>query len=283
MLAAAALFVYAHWVEPAYLTVSRVDVPVAGLPADLEGYTILVASDLHSAWFGPGQSRVTEVLEAQAALVAPDRLFDAAVFVGDLIDLHYQDPAAGVALLEILATRGPTYFVPGNHDDLRLEAVLGAAGAAGARLPGDAAAQGSVGFILDAGGRVAFVGADRWYPWPQDIAATTQKAAAAAEVTVVLLHPPTPALVEAAGRAGASLVIAGHNHGGQVALPFVGAVWAPTAGWFPGRVAGLFDAEGGVPLYVSRGLGTSVYRVRLFAPPTLALLRLVPAAAPAPD
>lgn len=275
LLLVATLLVYARWVEPVQLAVRRVDVPIAGLPADLEGYTVLVASDLHSVWFGPGQERVATKLDLQAALAAPDRAFDAAVFTGDLIDVRRQETSAGAAFLKVLAGRAPTYFVPGNHDELRLDEVMEAAAEAGAHLPGRSA-PGPVGMILDPSGRIAFVGADRWRPHSADLAAVTRQAAAAADVVIVLLHPPSPESVQAANQAGASLVIAGHDHGGQVALPLVGAIWTPTRGWFPGRAAGLFTGED-APLFVSRGLGTSVLRIRLFAPPTLALLRLVPA------
>lgn len=64
----------------------------------------------------------------------------------------------------------------------------------------------------------------------------------------------------------ASLVLSGHTHGGQVA-PFGVATVLPDA---CGRyVAGWYRDDGGPPLYVSRGIGTSLLPIRIGASPEL--------------
>lgn len=69
----------------------------------------------------------------------------------------------------------------------------------------------------------------------------------------------------------ASLQISGHSHGGQICLPFGVPLHTPPLarkyrrGYFP-------DAK--VPLYVSRGLGTSGFKWRMFCPPEVTLLTL---------
>lgn len=92
---------------------------------------------------------------------------------------------------------------------------------------------------------------------------------------IVLTHSPD-AVVEAA-RHGIRLVLAGHTHGGQVRLPFVGALITRTE---IGRRydRGLFTwpgaANGAEPtlLFVNAGVGTSLLPVRFLDPPTYAVI-----------
>jgi predicted MPP superfamily phosphohydrolase len=69
------------------------------------------------------------------------------------------------------------------------------------------------------------------------------------------------------------LIFSGHTHGGQVRLPFVPPFYLPRySGQF---VAGLYRVgPQQTPLYVSRGIGTSVLPVRLWCRPEITLLRL---------
>ncbi len=283
-----AVLVYARWVEPARLVVRRVDVPVADLAPELAGFRILVASDLHARWFGPGQGRIKAALDRLARANPDGRAFDAAVFAGDLIDAHRPDPEPGQALLSLFAARAPTYFALGNHDGPYLNLVLPAVRHSGATILGWKA-----GATPRAGPSpapsplgVVFVGSDWWAPAPEDLAARVRAArglpgpGGRPPFVVVAVHSPAPALTRAAGEAGAALVVAGHDHGGQVAVPVIGPVWTPTRGWFPSRADGLFRV-GGTPQYVTAGLGTSALPVRLCVPPSLTVLRLVPSERPA--
>ena len=68
---------------------------------------------------------------------------------------------------------------------------------------------------------------------------------------------------------GAALMLSGHTHGGQIATPYGPIV---VHGHFGRRwPAGRFDVDG-LPLYVSRGIGTVDIPFRLFAPPDVALI-----------
>ncbi|MCB9762165.1 MAG: metallophosphoesterase [Alphaproteobacteria bacterium] len=89
---------------------------------------------------------------------------------------------------------------------------------------------------------------------------------------LVLSH--SPAIFPALQRGPVRLVLSGHSHAGQLRIPGLGAPFLPLG---TGPYVGGWFTEGGVHLFVSRGIGWSVAPVRLFCPPEIAELRLVPA------
>lgn len=98
-----------------------------------------------------------------------------------------------------------------------------------------------------------------------------------AALTIAVAHAPYRRVLDAFVDHGAELVLAGHTHGGQVAVPFVGAL--VTNSDLPRRQArGVSEwtyAGRTVPMNVSAGLGTSIYApVRFACRPEASLLVL---------
>ncbi|MBA4160352.1 MAG: metallophosphoesterase, partial [Gemmatimonadetes bacterium] len=98
------------------------------------------------------------------------------------------------------------------------------------------------------------------------------------ETTILLAHDPAQA--ERARRAydQVDLVLSGHTHGGQVRLPWLGAIRSPAAR------DKLYD-EGlrrrpWTQVYTSRGVGTVHLPVRFFCRPEIAILTLTGAPRP---
>ncbi|MBC7224862.1 MAG: metallophosphoesterase, partial [Anaerolineae bacterium] len=89
---------------------------------------------------------------------------------------------------------------------------------------------------------------------------------------LTLVHAPDQ--VREAEALGLRAVLAGHTHGGQVQVPFLGAIYKQnTLGG--GYVSGLLK-WGETTLYTSRGLGVrSGLPARFLAPPEVTLVRLV--------
>jgi uncharacterized protein len=89
-----------------------------------------------------------------------------------------------------------------------------------------------------------------------------------------VMHSPDSAPESAA--AGYDLLLAGHTHGGQVCLPFVGALVTNCS--MPRRLVDGLIAMGPSVLHTSRGLGTSKYApFRFWCRPTATYLDLTPA------
>ena len=86
--------------------------------------------------------------------------------------------------------------------------------------------------------------------------------------SVLLAHRPE--LIETYAAYGADLVLSGHAHGGQVRLPFIGALYAPGQGFLPEYDSGLYTV-GKTDMIVSRGLGNSLIPLRVNNRPELVI------------
>ena len=91
-----------------------------------------------------------------------------------------------------------------------------------------------------------------------------------------VMHSPDSA--PEASALGYRLIVAGHTHGGQVRLPFVGALVTNCS--MPRRLVAGLIRMGGAVLHTSRGLGTSKYApFRFWCRPEATYLELGPRAA----
>ncbi|MCL2106079.1 MAG: metallophosphoesterase family protein [Oscillospiraceae bacterium] len=87
--------------------------------------------------------------------------------------------------------------------------------------------------------------------------------------TVLLSHDP-----KYFGRGEADLMLAGHIHGGQIRIPFLGGLLSPDLTFFPDYTSGLYETPEGELLVVSRGIGNSVIPIRVNNRPHLPVIIL---------
>lgn len=235
-------------------------VPLPRLPADLHGLRLAHFSDLHVHPNLPPEY-VDSVLRVIAGLGA-----DLVVFTGDLLSAKatFLHPHRA-AFAAVQAARGK-YAVLGNHDYYfrRTEPVLDFLRETGWQvlrnenllLPGTA-------------GRVSLIGLDDPVTGRDDFSQALRDLPAET-VRVMLAH--TPDIIEAAAGNEVDLVLAGHTHGGQVVLPFLGPPAVPSE--YGAKYAwGLFNCRG-ARLVVTRGVGTVLPNVRFNCPPEVVLLTL---------
>ena len=247
---------YAALVEPHWLALERVDVPLPGLPAGLDGFTIVQLSDLHR---GP---EVTQENIAQAVELALRQEADLVVLTGDYVTGSAEYAPSCAASLSPLAASGDALACLGNHDHWTdAEAVAGALIDAGLTVLRNAARE-----VAD-GLWVAAVD-DVWERYA-DLEKALEGVPASATVVLLAHEPDYADEVAASGRV--SLQLSGHSHGGQVRLPFAGPVVLPYLGRkYP---AGLYRV-GGMWLYINRGVGLVSPAVRFNCRPEVTVLRL---------
>lgn len=130
------------------------------------------------------------------------------------------------------------------------------------------------------GVKLGFIGVDDAHDELDNLDSINAQANSVADSDLVIgvSHAPYLRVIEAMGTAGASLIFAGHTHGGQVCLPVVGALTTncdlPTK-YAKGISAWSFGGRA-VLLNVVAGLGHSIFApVRFFCRPEVRLLNLV--------
>jgi predicted MPP superfamily phosphohydrolase len=251
---------YARHIEPDWLMVESVEVPIASLPSALEGFKIVQMSDFHLHPFT--QLELVQKAVARANELEPDVV----VLTGDYV-LAAADSIYELApTLAGLNARHGVFAVLGNHDHWT-EASVVRAGLAEAGL----AVLDNSGVALSAGGSQLYLaGVDDCWSGAPDLELALDGAPAAAPV-VLLAHEPDFADTFALdGRV--SLQLSGHSHGGQVRLPGIGALVLPTYG--QKYDAGLNKASN-MWVYTTRGIGVIGPPVRFNCPPEITEIMLV--------
>ena len=247
-------FVYAWRVEPYRLEVTHTRVATAKLTRSVR---IVHISDVHSDPERRLEDRLPDVIAGEHP--------DVIVFTGDAINEprgleHFR------TLMKQLAAIAPTYAVRGNWDVWywsQLDLFGGTGVVELTNLAARAPLQGAEVWIAGVP-----VGDERNIP---RVLATVPATA----VSVLLFHYPDE--IEQASALGTDLYLAGHTHGGQVALPWYGALI--TYSRFDKRFeAGRYQV-GPTTLYVSRGVGMEggpAPRIRFCARPEVSVIDLVP-------
>jgi uncharacterized protein len=283
VLAGAATLAYASLVERNLFTLRRFDVPV--LEPDSEPLRVLHLSDLHLM---PAQRRKQQWV-ADLAGLDPDLV----VVTGDNMSNPHALPALAQAYRRLLDLpgafvfgsndyRGPVFKNPFGYFDRDREYLQGVP------LPVEElrtmltdagwADLNNARTTVKAGGRtVELVGVDDPHVERDEYACVAGPADPAADVHLGLVHSPEPRVLDDMAGDGFDLLLAGHTHGGQVCVPFVGAL-VTNCGLDRHMAKGLHRwPDSNAWLHVSAGLGTHpTAPVRFACRPEASLLTLVP-------
>ncbi|HUO40621.1 MAG TPA: metallophosphoesterase, partial [Mycobacterium sp.] len=126
-----------------------------------------------------------------------------------------------------------------------------------------------------AGLRIAVAGVDDPHIGRDRYETIAGPASPAADLRLGLTHSPYPHVLDRFAADGYQLVLAGHTHGGQLCLPFFGAI-ITNCDLDRSRARGASRWGSTMQLYVSAGIGTSPFApFRFCCRPEATLLTLV--------
>ncbi len=268
---ASAFALHAVFLAPRQLRTTQTEIAIPGLSREFDGYTIVVLSDLHQATLpGVAHSR-------RAARIAQSSDPDLIALTCDFgVSFHYSSAAsvpfyrsgmrALAPVIADLTARDGIVAVLGNHDYYYdAPAVIEWLKSLQVRVLVNTA------FVVDRkGAKLAIAGIDDTEEGTVDPEGGC--GAIPAEVPRVILAHNPDAVLRFSASLPVSLVLAGHTHGGQVILPFVGALIRNSRicaaryprGWVPNER---------VPLLVSAGVGSQI-PLRFRCPPEVVIVRL---------
>jgi predicted MPP superfamily phosphohydrolase len=255
-----------HWIE-----VKPLEIHLQSLPAAFDGMRIAQLSDIHLDEF-------TEPFLLRHSIDEINRIQPDAVFLtGDYVTYQIAPKKTAVKsawqcariLNELKCPQ--RYAIMGNHDV-----------ALGEKLVTEALTANGITVLNNSylpmergGSRIWLAGLDdpvSGRPDP-DAAIPASIRNVPDEPVIVMCHAPDYADRLAAHPSGKSvaLMLSGHTHGGQVRLPFVGALDLPPGG--RKFVEGWFRI-GSMQLYVNRGIGTVGVPFRFDCPPEITNITL---------
>ena len=300
----AGLFCLNYWMNH-QIFVRHMKIESASLPEEFQDFQIVQLTDIHSI---RSQEQMEKILK-KVRKEQPEVI----VVTGDLVDSDYYTNSANVIaaeaenevtaefeiaeaipdiatlqLMEELLTIAPVYMVYGNHEMILLDDPE--------NNPLKVAME-EAGVVLLNHEKVRLEkkGEFIWLTGVQDPivlykdplfadSGNNNRERLAAELDYVLedvkeedyvvLLSHRPEYFEMYTEYPVDLALTGHAHGGQIRIPFIGGLYAPSQGWFPKYTSGLYE-DGNFKMITSRGIGDSKKLMRVFNPPEIISVQLV--------
>lgn len=252
-------YYYARYIGTTGLTIREYSVINEKIPESFHGFKIVQFSDTHY-----GMTTFNDELKNMVNkinLLNPDIV----IFTGDLVDYHYnlkdEEKNDVINILSEIDSKLGVYAVTGNHDqNSNYESILNGANITLLKNKYEYIHNGTSEKIMLIGLDDYLEGTldlDNTFNYEDD---TNYKILLSHEPDIYDRLPKTP-----------DLMLSGHSHNGQVRIPLAGAIYK-TVG-----AKKYYDPEytlGNTKMFISGGIGTSKYKVRLFDRPSINLYRL---------
>lgn len=263
------------WDSKHTLTVTRYQIETDCLTAPVR---LVHLTDLHNSEFGEGNSELIELVKKQE----PDLI----LMTGDMLNGREERTDVAENLIRALDEIAPVYASYGNHEVTHesefgfsiVRKYIDAGAVFLERKYEDIVVNGQ---NLRLGGIYGFCLSERYLKWGE---AKMRELVFLEEFqdteayTVLMAHLPTCWIQNDNLDAwDIDCVLSGHEHGGQIRLPFIGGLYAPDRGFFPGKASGVYlSSDGESAMVLSRGLGSSSRIPRINNMPEVVVVDLIP-------
>lgn len=253
------------------------NVEIENLPEEFQDFKILQLTDLHNKIFMNDQKYLIDKINSID--------YDILVITGDMSDYNDIEKSDGfIKLLDGINNKNNIFYVDGNAGLIAIDDTINKVTEIGEQLINKGCILLDKPYVIERNGQKLVLSQflnkeayEKQYLETRD-----------EDIKIVLTHYPRDKRyyeeVSVGNLPDYDLVIAGHYHGGQYRIPFLGAIFIPNINpygtrFFPKQeeVSGLTE-WGGYKQYVSRGLGASgdykILRFRLFNIPQMDVLIL---------
>lgn len=236
----------------------------------------VVISDLHDHEFGKNNEKLAEkIRSAQPDIILMD---------GDMLNAGSDDASVPADLIRQLTDTAPVYYALGNHEIDYMN--NGHAGLTEELEEAGAVVLDKEYVDIEVNGTAVRLGGLYDYAFgmngnndadaaPSDIKNFLTEFQNTDRLKIMLSHRPDSFIFGDASEVWeVDVVLSGHNHGGQVVVPFKGGLYGGDQGWFPKYVHGTYE-KGNFQMFVTSGLGSDRQKLPRFNnPPEIAVVTI---------
>ena len=263
------------WLSTNHLSIHSYNFPTAKTDQQV---TLAVISDLHGHEFGRDNESLAERIKGQS----PDLI----LMDGDFLNADSDNADIPCDLIRRLIKTAPVYYALGNHELSYIEnghpelvdelqesgAVVLDKSYKDLQVRGTAIRLGGMydyAFGLDGSNSAAAA--------PEDAKVFMEDFQDTERLKIMMSHRPDSFIFgDASSYWDVDLVISGHDHGGQVVIPFLGGIYGGDQGWFPEYVHGMYQKDE-MHLFVTSGLGSHDQMLKRFNNfPEIAIIKIEP-------